>query len=201
MCQYPTANPRALLPMGGHCSDEKMLTLFYRLLRSLYPHVVDWTIAEKDIRLGIFGIEVALNHSSTGSQVAVQYPASPSSLMTKAALFGDGPEKCPKHPGGRFFDGTDEWIGRLPGTFQAADSTLKGERMRPMTVGVLVADQDVELALLYSRFLGSHGISAEPVADGLECMRRTRQRRPDVLVLDCELLWGGADGVVACLRE
>jgi DNA-binding response OmpR family regulator len=70
-----------------------------------------------------------------------------------------------------------------------------------MSLEVLIADQDVELAMLYRRFLHSHGLSAETVTGGLECLRRIRQRPPDVLVLDCGLLWGGADGVVACLRE
>jgi DNA-binding response OmpR family regulator len=95
----------------------------------------------------------------------------------------------------------DKRIGRLPGTCQAVDAMPKRVRMRPMSLEVLIADHDVELAMLYSRFLARHGFSAETVTGGLECLRRIRQLSPDVLVLDRDLPWGGGDGVVACLRE
>ena len=37
--------------------------------------------------------------------------------------------------------------------------------------------------------------------DGLDCLRKMRQTKPDVLVLDQEMHWGGGDGVLAWLRE
>jgi len=70
--------------------------------------------------------------------------------------------------------------------------------MRP---DVLIADQDVELAGLYRRCLTGHGLVVELAASGLECLGRAQQDTPRVLVLDRELPWGDADGVLACLRE
>lgn len=66
---------------------------------------------------------------------------------------------------------------------------------------VLIVDRDVELAELYCRFLEENGISAESAGDGLECMWKVWQRTPDALILDRELPWGDADGVLACLRQ
>ena len=49
-----------------------------------------------------------------------------------------------------------------------------------MSVDVLIADQDVELANLYCRFLADHGFSVEGVECGLECLDVPHV--PDVLV-------------------
>lgn len=70
-----------------------------------------------------------------------------------------------------------------------------------MHLDVVIADQDVELAKLYCRFLAVHGIAAETAACGLECLGIIRHQVPDVLVLDRELPWRDAKGVLACLRE
>lgn len=70
-----------------------------------------------------------------------------------------------------------------------------------MKVDVLVADQNVELARLYSRFLTDCGWTAEAASDGLECLGMIRQFEPKVLVLDHDLPWGDGEGVLACLRE
>ena len=70
-----------------------------------------------------------------------------------------------------------------------------------MSLDILIADQDVELANLYCRFLTAHGFSAERVECGLECLDRVRRHVPDVLVLDRELPWGDATGILACLQE
>ncbi|MTV78206.1 response regulator, partial [Streptococcus pneumoniae] len=70
-----------------------------------------------------------------------------------------------------------------------------------MHLDVVIADQDVELAELYCRFLAENGFSAKTAGDGLECLRKVRRHAPDVLILDCELPWGDAEGVLACLRE
>ena len=37
-------------------------------------------------------------------------------------------------------------------------------------------------------------------ADGVGCAARLREFAPDVVILDTDLLWGGADGVLARLR-
>jgi response regulator RpfG family c-di-GMP phosphodiesterase len=39
------------------------------------------------------------------------------------------------------------------------------------------------------------------IESGLECMCRLRNRVPDVLVLEPQLLWGGGDGVLAMMGE
>ena len=70
-----------------------------------------------------------------------------------------------------------------------------------MSIDVLIADQDVELARLYCRFLSEKGLSAEIAETGLECLKRVHWKKPDVLVLDHDLAWGDAEGVLACLRE
>lgn len=70
-----------------------------------------------------------------------------------------------------------------------------------MHLHVVIADQDVKLAKLYCRFLADHGISAETAVCGLECLGIMRHHVPDVLVLDRELPWRDARGVLACLRE
>jgi CheY-like chemotaxis protein len=73
--------------------------------------------------------------------------------------------------------------------------------MVPMDVDVLIADQDVKLARLYCRFLADHGFSAEAATCGLDCLGKARELAPEVLVLDRELAWDDASGVLACLRE
>ena len=70
-----------------------------------------------------------------------------------------------------------------------------------MSLDVLIADQDFELAKLYCRFLAKHGFSAEVAGYGLECLRKVQQHAPHVLVLDHELPWFDAKGVLAYLRE
>src|SRR5262249_19238359 len=52
-----------------------------------------------------------------------------------------------------------------------------------------------------ARFLTDQGYRVEAVSDGLECVAQMRRFRPDVLILDRNLLWGGSDGVLAQLRE
>lgn len=69
-----------------------------------------------------------------------------------------------------------------------------------MSLDVLIADQDVDLARLYCRFLTKHGLTTAAVASGLECLGMVHDREPRVLVLDHELPWGDGEGVLACLR-
>ena len=70
-----------------------------------------------------------------------------------------------------------------------------------MSLDVLIADQDVELAKLYGRFLADQGLTTETAEHGLECLGKVRQQNPQILVLDYELPWGDAKGVLACLRR
>ncbi len=54
---------------------------------------------------------------------------------------------------------------------------------------------------LYSELLGREGYEVEVATGGLECMAKLRRSRPDVLVLAWDLPWGGAAGVLSCLRD
>jgi DNA-binding NtrC family response regulator len=66
---------------------------------------------------------------------------------------------------------------------------------------LLIANGDGALCDIYRRFLVECGYAVETSSDGLNCLRKLRQAKPAVLVLDMELRWGGGDGVLAWLRE
>jgi DNA-binding response OmpR family regulator len=70
--------------------------------------------------------------------------------------------------------------------------------MRPT---LLIAESDAELRDACRRFLTAGGYDVETAADGLDCLEKLRRLVPVVLVLDREVRWGGADGVLAWLRE
>lgn len=66
---------------------------------------------------------------------------------------------------------------------------------------VLIADGDWEFLELERRFLSQCGHDVLIASDGLECIKFLRDFNPDVVVMDSELLWGGADGVIALMLE
>jgi len=66
---------------------------------------------------------------------------------------------------------------------------------------VLIAGGDTEFLELEQRFLSHCGHDATIAHDGLECASILQHFIPDVVVIDCELLWGGSDGVVAIMLE
>lgn len=66
---------------------------------------------------------------------------------------------------------------------------------------VLVADSDASLTAVYERYLKSQGLRVFVASDGIACLETLQNVRPDVLVLDSDLLWGGADGVLSHLRD
>lgn len=70
--------------------------------------------------------------------------------------------------------------------------------MKPL---LLIADADPDLLDLQRRFLSDHGYQVEIAADGLACLVQLRRHWPDVLIVDRDLPWGGADGVIARMRE
>lgn len=70
-----------------------------------------------------------------------------------------------------------------------------------MKQSLLIAEGDVELCDLYRQLLTERGYEVETASDGLDCLEKLRRVMPEVLVLDQELRWGGADGVLAWLRE
>jgi two-component system response regulator AtoC len=66
---------------------------------------------------------------------------------------------------------------------------------------LLIADSDTDLCHVFQRFLTDLGYEVETAAEGLSCLEKMRRVRPDVLLLDLGLCWGGSDGVLAWLRE
>lgn len=66
---------------------------------------------------------------------------------------------------------------------------------------LLIADADSFLSDIYRTYFTAHGYSVRVTAGGVECLTALRETTPDVLVLDTELKWGGADGVLAVMDE
>ena len=66
---------------------------------------------------------------------------------------------------------------------------------------VLIADHDELLVESLTLHLSRNGHVAKVASSAIECMDILRSFVPDVLVLDCELLWGGWQGVIALVRE
>lgn len=70
-----------------------------------------------------------------------------------------------------------------------------------MRRGLLIADGDLDLREIYRDYFEDVGFEVETAADGLECLAKARLGLPDVLLADLHILWGGGDGVAACLRR
>jgi CheY-like chemotaxis protein len=65
---------------------------------------------------------------------------------------------------------------------------------------VLLASGDDRLRHAGEAFLTEHNYVVATAADGVECAGLVSALVPDVVVLDTDLLWGGADGVIAHIR-
>jgi CheY-like chemotaxis protein len=70
-----------------------------------------------------------------------------------------------------------------------------------MAPAVLIADADRELCDLCRRFFSQHGWLARASGGGVECLAQLRQFSPQLLILDLALPWGGADGLLAVMRD
>lgn len=66
---------------------------------------------------------------------------------------------------------------------------------------VLFADCDSEFLGIAKRFMNQCGHDALVASSGLECIACLRDYPPDVLVLSCDLLWGGTEGVLEVMDE
>jgi DNA-binding response OmpR family regulator len=64
-----------------------------------------------------------------------------------------------------------------------------------------MADPDESLHPVYREPLSREGFEMDQALTGLECVSRLRERRPDVLVIEPLLPWGGGDGVLAVMGE
>jgi DNA-binding response OmpR family regulator len=69
-----------------------------------------------------------------------------------------------------------------------------------MKLSLLIADSDGSLAAIFRRFLPTC-YQVDTAQGGVECLSKLRNWAPDVLLLADSLRWGGADGVLAHMRE
>jgi len=81
----------------------------------------------------------------------------------------------------------------------AKESDFKGRVI--MTMRVLVGEPNPSMSEMVALFLLGAGYRVETAGDGLECLSKLRETQPERLVLSRDLLWGGADGVLACMRD
>lgn len=61
---------------------------------------------------------------------------------------------------------------------------------------ILVADADEPLLEIQQSYLWRHGHDVKIACNGLDCLSILRQYRPDVMVLNSDLPWGGSEGVL-----
>jgi CheY-like chemotaxis protein len=68
-------------------------------------------------------------------------------------------------------------------------------------IHVLIALRDAARLKSYREFLNREGFDVTVTTSALECWVELECRRPDVLVLEKELPWGGGDGVLALIDD
>jgi CheY-like chemotaxis protein len=90
------------------------------------------------------------------------------------------------------------WLRRGPSRSDGVESG--GWAAGPLGRRVLLATGDDRLRSAGRDHLTEQGCVVATAADGVECAARLREFAPDVVILDTDLLWGGADGVLAHLR-
>lgn len=73
-------------------------------------------------------------------------------------------------------------------------------RTAPALTTVLLADGDGAALDVMRRYLLLRGYEVEVATGGVDCLAKLRRRSAGVLVLDLDLPWGGADGVLALMR-
>jgi CheY-like chemotaxis protein len=66
---------------------------------------------------------------------------------------------------------------------------------------LLVAEGDSAVAAEYRQYFTEHGLRVETARDGLHCVEMLDRYVPHALILNCELRWGGGDGVLAVMRQ
>jgi len=66
---------------------------------------------------------------------------------------------------------------------------------------ILVASSSVFRQRLYSQAIENLGHAAALTTSGLECTEQLRAERPDVLILEAPLTWGGAEAVLEVVER
>jgi CheY-like chemotaxis protein len=67
--------------------------------------------------------------------------------------------------------------------------------------GLLIAETDRDLCDLYDRLFTHHGWQVRTSNGALDCLTQLRQHLPQLLILDGQLPWGGAEGLLAVMRD
>jgi DNA-binding NtrC family response regulator len=80
-------------------------------------------------------------------------------------------------------------------------TTRIGRKEVSMAPSVLIADADAELCDLYRQFFSHHGWQVRTSGGGLECLAQLSEFSPRLLIVDVALPWGGADGLLAVMRD
>ena len=70
-----------------------------------------------------------------------------------------------------------------------------------MDFRLLAADPDPVLLQIYRTYFATFGFDVATAEDGLECVSLLRGFAPDALILNLDLTWGGAEGVLSIVRE
>jgi CheY-like chemotaxis protein len=92
---------------------------------------------------------------------------------------------------------TDRSEGALAGR-NKGDGNTKNNHGILMKMPVMVARCDDALRVTVRQYLERTGFEVETVHDGLKGLHKLEDNPPDNLVLEPGLLWGAADGAVAC---
>jgi DNA-binding NtrC family response regulator len=70
-----------------------------------------------------------------------------------------------------------------------------------MAIRVLVADPDEALLATYQTRLVRDGFVVATARSGLECVETMREFRPQLLILEPAMPWGGGDGVLDVMHD
>lgn len=74
-------------------------------------------------------------------------------------------------------------------------------KLRPALARILVATPDAFLLAEYTSALREGELDVSMATSGVQCLEQLGSIVPDLVVLDTDLLWGGADGVLAVLAD
>lgn len=70
-----------------------------------------------------------------------------------------------------------------------------------MAIRVLIADPDRTLLAAYQARLSQEGFEVRTVTNGLDCLDALYRSKPDLLVLEPEMPWGGGEGVLDVMHD
>lgn len=82
-------------------------------------------------------------------------------------------------------------------SFGEAESSDRCRGITGQQNNVLLAVRRSQSRKSHARYLRQHGFHVETADSGIACLNVVEWFRPDVVVIEPELLWGGGDGVLA----